>query len=209
MGWTAASPERVPAYPGTPGDGKPNVEPAGGVRYARSGSNTPSSSPGGTVMSENRQSDPSRVVRTATIEVNASPDEAFPLFTPLGEGLWSEDWDPVFRHPPEAELEEGAVFTTPDGPDGDRVWTILEYRPKKHRIAYLCVSPGMVHSRIEIDCEGTELGTSKVEVTYTDTALSEKGQAHLGRESEEVFSDRVGHWEHAINAYLRSGGTRT
>lgn len=162
-------------------------------------------------MSEKDQGEsPSRIVRSAIIEVNASPDEAFPLFTPLGEGLWSEEWDPpVFHHPDEAVLEEQAVFTTPDGPQGDRVWTILKYRPAKHRISYLCITPGLLHSWIEISCEGTDMGTSKVQVDYIETPLSEQGRAHLERESEESFSTRIGHWEHAINQYLRSGGSRT
>ncbi|MFO7767697.1 MAG: SRPBCC family protein [bacterium] len=160
-------------------------------------------------MSEKELSSTTRIERSATIEVNAPPDEAFPLFTPLGEGLWSEDWDPVFRHPEEAELEDRAVFTTPDGPGGDRVWTILKYRPGKHRISYLCITPGLLHSWIDISCEGTGMGTSKVEVAYTDTALSEKGQAYIERDSEEAFTSRIGHWEHAINRYLRSGGSRT
>ena len=155
------------------------------------------------------QDTPDRIHRTAHIEVQASPDEAFPLLTPAGEGLWSEDWSPVHHHPSSGMPERGAVFSTPDGPRGGRIWTVLDYAPGQHRIEYLSLAPGFLHIWIAIDCDPTEEGNTKAEVSYAFTALSDAGRVHLQKVTPESFQEQVGHWEHAINEYLRSGGSRT
>jgi hypothetical protein len=161
-------------------------------------------------MAKQTQKDtPNRIVRAARIEVAAAPDEAFPLLTPAGEGLWSEDWSPVHHYPEGGVPEEGAVFTTAEGPRGGRVWTILDYTPTQHRIAYLSLAPGYLHIWISIDCRATGEGNTEADITYIYTALSDAGRAYLAKMNEAAFREQVRHWEHAINHYLRSGGTRT
>lgn len=150
-----------------------------------------------------------RIHREAEIEISAGPDEVFPLFTPVGESLWTEDWNPVFHHPEDGEVEKGAVFSSPDGHRGEQVWTVLAYDPTGHQITYLYTEAGYLQAWIEISCSGNPEGTTKVTVAYIYTALSEEGRTWIGTHSQKAFRDQITHWQHAINLYLRSGGTRT
>jgi hypothetical protein len=50
-----------------------------------------------------------------SIVLSGSIDRVFPLFTPAGEKLWVEGWDPEFLHPTSGETCEGMVFRTSPG----------------------------------------------------------------------------------------------
>lgn len=52
------------------------------------------------------------VQRSHTIVLNGVPEVVFPLFTPAGEKLWVDDWDPVYLYPASGETQEGMVFST-------------------------------------------------------------------------------------------------
>lgn len=150
-----------------------------------------------------------RIHRKTQIRIQAGPDEAFPLFTPQGESLWSEDWEPNYRHPPTNLPEQDAVFTTPDGLRGDRIWTVLGYKPSHHRIDYLCVAPEQLHTRIAIRCSSDDEGGTIAEVEYVFTALGPEGEKNIQEMSPESFDRWIRQWERTINEYLRSGGSRT
>ncbi len=42
----------------------------------------------------------------------APPNQVFPLFTPTGEKLWVDGWDPEAVYPESGATEEGMVFKT-------------------------------------------------------------------------------------------------
>ena len=46
------------------------------------------------------------------IVVDAPVDQAFMFFTPAGEELWAEGWQPSYIHPSDGRTEAGMVFTT-------------------------------------------------------------------------------------------------
>lgn len=150
-----------------------------------------------------RPSPAKRVVRSEVIDLPAPPDRIFPLFTPAGEKLWVDGWDPEMVYPESGATEEGMVFTTgrPDG--SDSVWTITEYDTQNLRVAYVRVTPASDVCTVAVRCEPGPKGGTQAHVTYTLTALTGYGSAYLADDfSEEHHRKRMATWEEAITRYL-------
>lgn len=82
-----------------------------------------------------------RVQVTRRIVVGAPVDQAFMFFTPAGEELWVDGWQPRYVYPGDGRTEAGMVFTTGEGDDLDagglvprRSGHVLDdERPRQHR----------------------------------------------------------------------------
>ncbi len=150
-----------------------------------------------------RQSPTKRIVRSGVIGLPAPPDRIFPLFTPAGEKLWVDGWDPEMVYPESGATEEGMVFTTrrPDG--SESVWTMSEYDERNLRVAYVRVTPGSDVCTVAVRCEPGPKGGTRARVTYTLTALTGRGSAYLADDfGEEHHRKRMATWEEAITRYL-------
>jgi hypothetical protein len=147
-----------------------------------------------------------RVVRSEVIGLPAPPDRVFPLFTPAGEKLWVDGWDPEMVYPESGATEEGMVFTTgrPDG--SESVWTMTEYDERNLRVAYVRVTPGSDVCMVAVRCEPGLKGGTRARVTYTLTALTGRGSVYMADDfSEEHHRKQMATWEEAITRYLCRG----
>ncbi len=146
------------------------------------------------------------VSRTATIHLSAAPEQAFPLFTPIGEKLWSPEWNPQPRYPTSGEPEVGAVFVTEHHGEHQyeptSVWVIAQYDPAQTLISYARVTPGVTAGLITVHCQPGDDEATLTNVTYTLTALGEAGEARLGAFTEAHYKQWMVEWETAINACL-------
>lgn len=148
-------------------------------------------------------SQPKRVSRSGVVELPASPDQVFPLFTPAGEKLWVDGWDPEMVYPESGATEEGMVFTTgsPDG--GTSVWTMTEYDEQNLRAAYVRVTLDSDVCTVAVRCEPGPKGGTRAHVTYTLTALTRRGIGSLEDDfSEERYRRRMEIWQEAITGHL-------
>jgi len=140
-----------------------------------------------------------RGVRTGTVRVLATPNDALPLFTPLGEKAWSPGWDPRMVFPDGAAgPERDQVFTVSHPHGGEAVWVVDAFDPAEHRVEYLYVLPEHVVCRIAVQCEPDGPGATRARVTYTMTGLSEAGNRIVGELTPEAFAKRMTHWEELI-----------
>ena len=146
-----------------------------------------------------------RITRTAAMCLAAPPSNVFPLLEPIGEKLWAAGWEPEMLYPPTGLTEEGAVFLIGHSDQELSIWTVVRYNPAAFQIAYLRVTPGSDTARIEIACADSYDGTTRADVTYIFTALTERGNDALGKYTEAYFREWIASWETAINHYLRHG----
>jgi len=145
-----------------------------------------------------------QVTRSHVLSLNGGIDDVFGLFDPMGEKKWSEDWNPLMVFPPSG-ICQGAVFET-RGKDGrETVWVISTFDRNNRSIIYTTVTPDFKVSVIEVKCEPDSMSHTKARVTYTVTALSEKGTQFLDSFSEDYYHKMMIHWEEAINHYLQHG----
>jgi hypothetical protein len=148
-----------------------------------------------------------RVLRTASIRLNAPPERVFPLFTPEGERHWAEGWDPVYRYPASGVVEPHAVFVTRGHGGRETIWTVLRYDPPAMRVAYDRVTPGLHAAIVEVACEPADRGGTLAHVTYTFTGLSDEGNAFVEQHTGQAYRAMLAEWESAINRYLATGQT--
>jgi hypothetical protein len=134
------------------------------------------------------------------ITLPLSADEAFPLFTPEGERLWIEDWNPRYFYPANGETIVGMVFTT--GHDDETTyWTLVDFDNAAHTARYSRVTPGSRSVIIEVRCEPAGEQEAKVTVRYSLTALSEAGNATIAA-FVEGYAAMIEDWRTNIIAYL-------
>ena len=143
--------------------------------------------------------------RTQNIHLSASPDRVFPLFDPIGEKQWAADWEPEIIYPPSGAVEEGMVFTTGSHDEAQVIWTILTFDAVKWRLSYLRVTPDSHVASIDIHCKDHLNETTLASISYTFTALTERGNDYVARFTGEYYQEWMSLWEKAINNCLQHG----
>ena len=145
-----------------------------------------------------------RVTRTRIQNYSPPPAVVFPLHGPLEEAKWAVGWEPEMIYPAAAPADEGAIFVTRHG-GAEAVWVNTMWDPQAGRVSYVHVSANRDVTEIRIAVSGPEQGPTRVEVTYTWTALSPAGNAFVEEQTEAFFAKRMGEWEEKMACYLRTG----
>lgn len=145
-----------------------------------------------------------RVTRNHMLRLEGQPDDIFGLFDPIGEKKWSEGWNPIMVFP-SSDICQGAVFVTRDDDGSETIWIITTLDRNNRNIVYTSVTPKLKVSHIEINCEPDGANHTKARVSYTVTALSEKGNQYINSFSKEHYHEWMMNWEKAINHYLQCG----
>jgi hypothetical protein len=141
--------------------------------------------------------------RAIEITVNLPPDHAMALFTPEGERLWADGWDPNYPEPRRRE-GPGAVFTTGHG-GHQTTWIMVDQGARDVR--YARVTEAMTAGTVAVEVVGTREGSTQVRVTYDLTALSPAGETWIDAFDAD-YETAIGEWATEIAAALESPGRR-
>ncbi|MCP5100644.1 MAG: hypothetical protein GY943_34275 [Chloroflexi bacterium] len=147
------------------------------------------------------------VSRTATITLNDSPDKILPLFTAYGETLWITGWNPEYVYPEDGEAKTGSVWKTQHDKNApETVWVTINYDTETHSVTYVNITPNKQVSRIDIQCDALDESKTSAQITYTITALGEKGTDYIKQLTQAHYDHWMQHsWKKAINHYLQIG----
>ncbi len=150
-----------------------------------------------------------RISKTAEILVNAGIEKSFPLFTPIGEKVWADGWDPEIIWLPEKLIAEHMVFKTEPsdlfkGRESEYVWTVSKYSPEEYFVEYTVFTPERLWN-ITVICKKAMEEKTAVSVTYSFTGLNEEGNSKNRFHLEGMYSENLKDWERAINQYLETG----
>lgn len=135
-----------------------------------------------------------------TITVPLPVENAFPLFTPAGEQLWLEEWQPEFLYPDDGRTEAGMVFRTHHGGE-ETVWSCIEFAPEQHRIRYVRVSSATRFVTLHIGCRRASATSTSVEIRYALTALTTEGTRMLKALTPTEFASNIDRWQEKIACY--------
>lgn len=144
------------------------------------------------------------VSRSATITLNDTPDKILPLFTAYGETLWITGWEPAYVYPEDGEAKTGSVWKTRHG-DAETVWITINYDMEAHAVTYVNVTPDRQVTRIDIQCDARGETKTSARITYTVTALGEKGIEYIQHLTQAHYNHWMHSWEKAVNHYLQHG----
>jgi len=138
-----------------------------------------------------------RIHSSHSIVVDAPVDQAFMYFTPAGEELWVDGWQPVYVYPSDGATVEGMVFTTGAG-DERTIWTLADFDRAAHRSRYVRCTPALRTSVVEVRCAALDAGRTAVQVSYTVTALNAAGEQVMQDFEGERFIAMIDEWADKI-----------
>lgn len=142
-----------------------------------------------------------RSTASHTIEIAAPVDQCQRFFTPAGEELWVDGWQPDYLHPQDGRTEAGMVFTTGSGADFT-IWSLADFDTQAHYARYVRVTPASRTGFVEVRCTAAGAASTWVEVTYVLTALSAEGARMLEGFRGEAFAAMIDGWKRSIDARL-------
>jgi len=142
---------------------------------------------------------PMRASQTGEIRIHGPVEKVFQLFTPKGELDWIPTWKYTAVYPASGETEQDMVFRTDDGAT---TWTLAHYDPPK-RSVYVLMNAHVV-GRIEVNCRAESANETTMRISYTWTALTEKGREHFA--SKEEFKAKMMRWMEWLDGYSRKQG---
>lgn len=145
------------------------------------------------------------VSHTTTIRLNAPPTEIVPLFTAKGECLWVAGWTPEYIYPKSGEPETGMIWKTSNNDHSDAIWITVNYDTVQNAVTYIKCTPEKHITRIDIQCDPVNDTQTLAQITYTMTALSDKGHVDIGEFTEAYYNQWITSWESALNHYLGFG----
>lgn len=143
-----------------------------------------------------------RLVRNQhRIPIAAPADVAFMFFTPAGERLWVDGWDPCYIHPPTGETRAGMVFTTGRGNDFT-IWQLADFDRTTRRARYVRTTPALRTGFVEVRCLPLDSGNCEAVIGYDLTALSPEGERSLDAYEGRAYAAMIDGWAKAIGARL-------
>jgi hypothetical protein len=147
-----------------------------------------------------------RVTHSYRQEIDAGPDEVFPLLCPVRERDWLHGWDCEMVYSESGYAEEGAVFTTRgEAGEADTIWLITRRDEQTHTIQFARITPDSRAVKLDIAVTGDGAGRSHVDIRYQFTALNETGNRFTHGYTEEKFLRVMRFWERSMNHYLATG----
>jgi len=154
------------------------------------------------------------VSREFEFDVNAPIDEAFYLFTPVGEAQWEASFEPLFFKGDGTPIMGLSFWTHNNMSDGEAVedeeeheitfWMMTSYDAKNHKVSYARMKPLSDMSLINVELIMRNDGMSKAKVRYDITGISEAGNDYVKTMDEEYFANWIKGWQSAINGFLET-----
>ena len=126
-------------------------------------------------------------------------EPAWFLFTPRGESLWADGWEPLFPAPASDDTEPGTVFETVHGQQRT-TWVVCAREPGRS-VRYARIAHGRDAGTVTVTLDdGTSpAGPLVATVDYDLTALSGEAAASLAQFAAH-YPQFLQHWEEAIAA---------
>ncbi len=136
-----------------------------------------------------------------TIHIDAPVGPCQRFFTPAGEELWVDGWQPRYLWPSDGRTEKGMVFTTGEGEDFT-IWSLLDFETQPHYARYSRVTPASRSGWVEVHCVAEGPQATAVTVRYTMTALHEAAASTLSAYEGASFVKMIDEWRELIHAKL-------
>ncbi len=147
---------------------------------------------------------PNRVSHTYEQMINGKIEEIIPLYCPVRELDWCENWNPKLVYSNSGLVEKDCIFITPQGKT-DIVWIVTDYDTKKGHVEMFYHVPGVLVTKLEIQVTAITENKTKAILTYSKTSLSNLGDEILDEFTKKEYDIMMDSWEKAMNHYLKTG----
>jgi hypothetical protein len=147
---------------------------------------------------------PRRITHTYEQTINGTLKDIMPLYCPVRELEWCENWNPKAVYSNSGFVEKDCIFVTPNGKT-DVVWIVSDYNLENGHAEMFYHVPGILVTKLEIQVTAVTEGMAKAVITYSKTSLSTLGDNDLAGFTKEYFEVFMDSWEKAMNHYLKTG----
>ena len=147
---------------------------------------------------------PNRVSHAYVQTINGRLEEIMPLYCPVREFDWCENWNPKIVCSNSGLVEKDCVFITPDR-ENDIVWIVTDYDIEKGHVEMFYHVPRLLVTKLEIQLTVISENKTRAVLTYSKTSLSEQGNIVLTEFTKEEYDIMMDSWEKAMNHYLATG----
>jgi len=147
---------------------------------------------------------PNRVSHIYEQTINGSIKEIMPLYCPVRELDWCENWNPKVVYSNSGVVEKDCIFITPHN-DSDIVWIVTDFDMAKGHLEMFYLVPGVLVNKLEIQVTAITENKTKASLVYSKTSLGEAGDKILDEFTIEEYNTMMDSWEKAMNHYLETG----
>ena len=149
-----------------------------------------------------------RVTRNYIQTINAEPSRVHALICPVKEAEWLDGWDYdlIFSH--SGVAEPGCVFISRSQGEKDTIWLITRRDDQACETDFARITPDSRAAYVTVRIEDGDKHTSRVDITYTITALSEAGNKFVENFTEEHFVNDMKLWDATMIHVLETGRAR-
>ena len=147
---------------------------------------------------------PNRVSHTYEQTINGTIKDIMPLYCPVRELDWCENWNPKAVYSNSGLVEKNCIFITSHGED-DVVWIVTEYDIETGHVEMVYHVSGVLVTKLEIQVSPITDEKTKALLRYSKTSLSEMGDKVLEGFTKEDYDIMMDSWEKAMNHYLKTG----
>ena len=147
---------------------------------------------------------PNRVSRTYEQTIFGTIQDIMPLYCPVRELDWCENWQPEVVYSYSGLVEKDCIFTTKHGEE-DIVWIVTDYDVEAGRVEMFYHVPGVLVTKLEIQVTPITEKRTKAVLTYSKTSLSDVGDQALEEFTKESYDTMMDSWEKAMNHYIQTG----
>ena len=145
------------------------------------------------------------IERSATVELDGTPDAVFALLEPLGRQRWVTRWRMEYLYPPSGNAEAGAVIRHVHRSGAvEQIWLLAEREPPS-RIKYVIFVAGMEIWEFDVRLQPGPPGRTRATVNHRITSLAPQVNAEV-RAFADGFDVYVERWRSALNEALRTDG---
>lgn len=146
---------------------------------------------------------PNRVSHSYEQNMNGSIEEIMPLYCPVREIEWCENWDYKAVYSNSGLVEKDCIFITPG--EQDVVWVVSEFDLEKGLVEMFYHVPEEQVTKLEIKVTPITDQKTKAVIRYSKTSLGKKGDRVLEDFTKEYYDIMMDSWEKAMNHYLETG----
>ncbi len=146
-----------------------------------------------------------RITRTYCQTINAIPEKVFPLLCPIREADWLDGWQYTMIYSESGLIETGAVFSTPHEGKEDTVWVVTKHDLEKHEVEFTRFTHKSITCVLKIVVRQKDENSSYVNISYTYTGITSKGNDFIDNYTQESFLEGVTFWEKSMNYFLETG----
>ncbi len=147
---------------------------------------------------------PQRITKETELNIEADPQQVFPMLCPVREYEWIEPWRCRLLYSESGVAENNCIFETDFPHNGGRETWIVSHYEKDGGIEFVRFTPDEKVIKLDIRLYNTRTGGTRLLWRKTYTGLSPEGNRVIAAMADD-FEPEAERIARMLNHYLKTG----